>query len=93
MISWYIQRSDVLITRIAASSASVSSGTFWTDLCVCLLSALPGLRLTSVFSTPDYITPETPQVANEFDEDEVESLRFFPFLSVGICHSSDSVMS
>ena len=41
---------------------------------------LSGLRLTSIFSTPDYITPETPQVANEFDEDEVERLRFFsPF--------------
>jgi len=59
---------------------------------VCLVT-LSGLRLTSVFSTPDYITPETPQVANEFDEDEVERLRFFPLLSVGICHSSDSVMS
>ncbi|CAD6255299.1 unnamed protein product [Miscanthus lutarioriparius] len=30
------------------------------------------------FCTPDYITPETAQVANEFDEDEVESLRRTP---------------
>jgi hypothetical protein len=30
-------------------------------------------------STPDYITPEMPQVTNEFDDDKVGKMRFSLF--------------
>ena len=51
---------------------------------LCVRSQINPVPLPSVCSTPDYITPEMPQVANEFDDDKVGKMRFFSFLSVGM---------
>lgn len=53
-----------------------------------VVSDVKPARLPCVCSTPDYITPEMPQVANEFDDDDkVGKMVFYSlFLSVGISY-------